>query len=55
MNGYRHVNVQRNSVAELVATAPYQEAAATLWGVKIVLYFAQTRLADARACVETDA
>lgn len=52
---YRYANAQRHSMAELVATASSEEIDIALGGVETTIYFTQTHLADARACIEADA
>lgn len=51
---YRHANGQRNSMAELVATASSEEIDVSLGGIETTIYFTQTHLADAKACIEAD-
>ena len=51
---YRHANGQRNAMAELVATASCAEVDLALGGVETTVYFTQTHLADAKACIESD-
>jgi len=51
---YRHANDQRNSMAELVATASSGEIDVSLGGVETTIYFTQTHLADAKACIQAD-
>lgn len=51
---YRHANGQRNSMAELVATASSGEIDVFLGGVETTVYFTQTHLADAKACIQAD-
>ena len=51
---YRHANDQRNSMAELVATASSEEIDVSLGGVETTIYFTQTHLADAKACIDAD-
>lgn len=51
---YRHANDQRNAMAELVSTASCAEMDLALGGVETTVYFTQTHLADAKACIESD-
>lgn len=51
---YRYANAQRHSMAELVATASSKEIDIALGGVETTIYFTQTHLADARACIDAD-
>jgi len=51
---YRHANAQRSSMADLVASAASSEIEVTLGGIQTTIYFTQTHLADAKACVAVD-
>ena len=51
---YRHANAQRDAIPELVSTAASREIELALGGVETSIYFTQTHLADARACIEVD-
>ena len=49
---YRHANGQRNSMMELVSSATSSYLDVALGGVGTKIYFTQTHLADAKACIE---
>ena len=51
---YRHANSQRNSMAELVAASSSGEIDVSLGGIETTMYFTQTHLMDAKACIEAD-
>lgn len=51
---YRHANAQRDAIPELVATAASTKVELALGGVETTIYFTETHLADARACIEVD-
>lgn len=48
---YRHANVQRDNMEELIATAVGSEVEVELGGVATTIYFTQMHLADVRACL----
>lgn len=49
---YRYANAQRHAIPELVSTAASAEIELALGGVETNIYFTETHLADARACIE---
>lgn len=51
---YKYANGQRNSMAELVMTVSSSELDVVLGGVETTIYFTQTHLADAKACIDAD-
>ncbi|CAM8662042.1 HATPase_Hsp90-like domain containing protein [Comamonadaceae bacterium] len=51
---YRHANGQRNSMGELVVIASANEIEVSLGGRETSIYFTQTHLADAKACISVD-
>jgi hypothetical protein len=51
---YQYANGQRNAMAELVDSASSTEIEISLGGVEATIYFTETHLADAKACILSD-
>lgn len=51
---YQYANGQRNAMAELVDSASSTEIEISLGGVETTIYFTETHLADAKACIQSD-
>ncbi|WP_157991689.1 sacsin N-terminal ATP-binding-like domain-containing protein [Caldimonas tepidiphila] len=51
---FQYANAQRNSMSEVIATAHSTEVEIALGGQETTLYFTQTHLADAKACLSAE-
>lgn len=51
---YRHANAQRDAVPQLVSATASSEIEMALGGVETAIYFTQTHLADAKACIAVE-
>jgi len=51
---FQYSNAQRNQMHELIAVASTSEIEVTIGGKETTIYFTQTHLADARACISAD-
>lgn len=51
---YQYANAQKNSMLELIATAPGNEIDVCLGGIETTIYFTQVHRADINSCFEAD-